>query len=198
MNGVIIGIVPFMYYLNQIEKKINVNRLFLMSLILLLINFFNTNKNLFILDQNKLFEPISSHFIFIDGKKLDPIIKDHYVSIETFTNFLNKKCKIENAVNLSNDGFVSSIFDKKLNLIQKHPLLRNHQREISLEKYVNKDILISLKNNITAENIIIYSELEKIEDNLIFNDLNIKFLKFDKYKISNKKFIFFPRKCNLS
>ena len=112
MNGAIIGLVPILYFVNRYRSNILFRVGIFFTIILLGINFFNSSKLKFITNIDYKLTEISSDYNFLDKKKLKKNYHIKYKNLEKISLNIKENCKIENAVNFSNDGFLSYILER--------------------------------------------------------------------------------------
>ena len=197
MNGAIIGLVPILYFVNRYRSNILFRVGIFFTIILLGINFFNSSKLKFITNIDYKLTEISSDYNFLDKKKLKKNYHIKYKNLEKISLNIKENCKIENAVNFSNDGFLSYILERNFFLIQKHPLLRNDEREFKIEAHINSNFFNDLISNLNEDNLLIYSEIDDLSKNLASKKFNVNFEGLSFIKLMDNNFIFYPKNCNL-
>ena len=197
MNGVIIGIVPIMYFFSKYNFNSYLKIGFSIIILFLTINFINSHKIKFIqnIDQNNL--EIYSDYNFLNKKKLKKNYDKKFRDFEKISLQLKEYCNLEFAVNFSNDAFLSFILDQNFSLLQKSPLLRNEDREFKIEGHINPGFFRNLGFNIREDNLLIYSEIENLNENLASKNFNVNFDRLTLFKLNEDFFVFYPRNCIL-
>ena len=200
-TGVLLGIIPLFYYINNIKSAEN-KFIILSILVIFLINGFQlgrTSNNPIYPTYTKKIKNNLENFTFLRNKKLRSIEWLQLNEIKKISSFTKKNCpQIQYATNLTNDVFVRVILQdnfKMLNFVQFGP--RNKFFE---EAYKIWDINFSnnLERLIHDQNILIAVDdtIEHKFDYFDYDELYKK--KFVKYHNYGSKFIniYLPKNCN--